>query len=325
MPNYKCLTQQEFANGEYKLIPIRFEDRYEIMKWRNEQIYHLRQKEPLTIEQQDAYFENVVSKLFDQVQPDQILFSFLKNEELIGYGGLVHINWVDRNAEVSFLTTNPKDLDLWKPYLELLKQVAFSEIDLHKIFTYAYDVRFDLYTILESSNFILEAVLSNNSLSLNFQQDVRIHSCFNYNRKLWRRQANLGDASLLFAWANDETVRAKSKNTDLITWQEHLEWFSDKLLQNKSRVFIYFNHIHAVGNLRLDLINKEDKISYLVDKAYRGRGFGDAIIKDAMEKSQRNLIADVKIENAASNKIFEKNGFNLVGSHKKINTWYYEK
>lgn len=66
MPNYKCLTKQEFSSGEYKLVPIRFEDRYKIMKWRNEQIYHLRQKEPLTIDQQDAYFENVVAKLFDK-------------------------------------------------------------------------------------------------------------------------------------------------------------------------------------------------------------------------------------------------------------------
>ncbi|MDP5048190.1 MAG: hypothetical protein NWQ39_07260, partial [Saprospiraceae bacterium] len=82
MNKFKCLTQQEFSNGEYKLIPIRFEDRYEIMKWRNEQIYHLRQKVPLTIEQQDVYFEKVVAKLFDQEQPNQILFSFLKNEEL---------------------------------------------------------------------------------------------------------------------------------------------------------------------------------------------------------------------------------------------------
>ncbi len=69
MEKYTCLTQQEFSNGEYKLVPTRHEDRFEIMKWRNEQIYHLRQKEPLTAEQQDAYFENIAAKLFDQEQP----------------------------------------------------------------------------------------------------------------------------------------------------------------------------------------------------------------------------------------------------------------
>ena len=89
MRSYKSLTQQEYSNREYNLISFRFEDRYEIMIWRNEQIYHLRQKEPLTAQLQDAYFDNVVSKIFDQEQSDQILFTFLKNDELIGYGGLV--------------------------------------------------------------------------------------------------------------------------------------------------------------------------------------------------------------------------------------------
>jgi hypothetical protein len=94
LEKYTYLTQQEFSNGEYKLVPIRYEDRYKIMKWRNEQIYHLRQKEPITSKQQDAYFENVVAKLFDQEKPNQILFSLLEGERCIGYGGLVHINWI---------------------------------------------------------------------------------------------------------------------------------------------------------------------------------------------------------------------------------------
>lgn len=48
MRKYKCLNQQEFEYGEYQLVPIRHKDRYDIMQWRNEQIYHLRQAEPLT-------------------------------------------------------------------------------------------------------------------------------------------------------------------------------------------------------------------------------------------------------------------------------------
>ena len=73
------------------------------MRWRNEQMYHLRQSKPLTEADQDRYFDEVVSQLFDQEQPEQILFSFLEGEKCIGYGGLVHINWGDRNAEVSFI------------------------------------------------------------------------------------------------------------------------------------------------------------------------------------------------------------------------------
>ena len=42
--NYACLSRQIYKNSDFSLVPIRNEDRYKIMKWRNEQIYHLRQK-----------------------------------------------------------------------------------------------------------------------------------------------------------------------------------------------------------------------------------------------------------------------------------------
>ena len=88
---YKALKNQSFRIGEYEIVPIRYEDRFLIMKWRNEQIYHLRQSSPLKPTDQDYYFNNVVNKLFTQIQPDQILFSYLYNGDCIGYGGLVHM------------------------------------------------------------------------------------------------------------------------------------------------------------------------------------------------------------------------------------------
>ena len=78
MANYKCLKQQEYTLGDYSIVPLRYEDRFSIMKWRNEQIYHLRQARPLTEEDQQRYFDNVVAKLFDNPKPDQILFSYLE-------------------------------------------------------------------------------------------------------------------------------------------------------------------------------------------------------------------------------------------------------
>lgn len=183
MKKYQCLTQQEFLEGDFRLVPIRFEDRYEIMKWRNEQIYHLRQKEPLTIEQQDAYFENVVAKLFDQKQPNQILFSFLKNEELIGYGGLVHINWEDRNAEVSFLMNTALEHNqfqrLWNIYLLLLKKVVFDTLMLQKTYVYAFDLRPHLYEALEEVGYFFDARLKEHCFCHGEFKDVVIYSLLN--------------------------------------------------------------------------------------------------------------------------------------------------
>ena len=57
MNKYKALiNKQEFAFENYSIVPIRFEDRMDILKWRNEQIYHLRQEKPLTENDQNNYF-----------------------------------------------------------------------------------------------------------------------------------------------------------------------------------------------------------------------------------------------------------------------------
>ena len=80
---YNCLGQNEFQKGGFKIIPIRYEDRFNIMKWRNEQTYHLRQDKLLTEVDQEAYFNNIVTKLYKEVEPSQILFSFMNGENAL--------------------------------------------------------------------------------------------------------------------------------------------------------------------------------------------------------------------------------------------------
>ena len=62
---YKCLTKNEYSDGVLKIVPIRYEDRLDIMKWRNEQMYHLRQDKPLTKKSQEDYFNLTVASLFN--------------------------------------------------------------------------------------------------------------------------------------------------------------------------------------------------------------------------------------------------------------------
>lgn len=178
--NYRCLGKQIFNINDFSIVPIRSEDRYSIMQWRNEQIYHLRQNRVLTIEDQDHYFENVVQHLFEQEQPQQLLFSFLKNEECIGYGGLVHINWIDKNAEISFIMDTNLEKDYfefyWTTYLEVIEEVAFKELPLHKIFTYAFDLRKHLYSIFEKSGYKEEARLKEHCFFEEEYKDIVIHS-----------------------------------------------------------------------------------------------------------------------------------------------------
>jgi RimJ/RimL family protein N-acetyltransferase len=150
------------------------------MHWRNEQIYHLRQAEPLTREQQDVYFEKVVAALFSKEQPEQLLFSYLEQSECIGYGGLVHIDWRNRHAEISFIMKTELEPSAfqfhWGNYLSLIEEVAFQELQLHKIYTYAYDLRPHLYDALELAGYQKEATLKEHCFFNGRFIDVIVHA-----------------------------------------------------------------------------------------------------------------------------------------------------
>jgi RimJ/RimL family protein N-acetyltransferase len=165
--------------GSYALQPIRWNDRESIRNWRNAQLKVLRQIKPLTAEDQDRYFQEIVFPQFDQELPPQFMFGFYENQRLVGYGALVHIHWGDHRAEVSFLT-DPERLDPatfesdWTNYLELLKPVA-RNLGIHKLTTETYAVRTDLMPILEANGFISEGVLRDHHFINDFYTDSHVH------------------------------------------------------------------------------------------------------------------------------------------------------
>lgn len=191
MNTYIILNNKTFSQGIYSLVPIRSEDREDIRKWRNEQIYHLRQNRILTKQEQNIYFETVITNLFNIEKPDQLLFSYLKKDKCIGYGGLVHINWIDKNAEISFIIDTLLEKDEfnehWNIYLDILLKIAFHELKLHKVYTYAFDVRPQLYKTLESYGFRKEAVLKEHCIINGIYKNVIIHS---YYEQQYQSQAH---------------------------------------------------------------------------------------------------------------------------------------
>lgn len=329
MRSYRVLKNQVFENGKYSIVPIRSDDRHDIMKWRNEQIYHLRQNKPLTITDQEKYFFNVISKTFKQDKPNNILFSFLENDKCIGYGGLVHINWIDKNAEISFImNTNLEKNHFdshWNTFLSLIEKVGFEDLNFHKLFTYAFDIRPNLYPALESAGFSKEAVLKEHCFIEGKFRDVIIHSKKN---KIKLRLATIDDAQLLFDWVNNIDVRRNSLITEKIVWNEHLKWFKSKL-QSQSKIYILFNDKIPVGQIRLDYMNTFWAIDYSIDSKHRGNGFGKIIIELVINKFNKGdiLKAVVKNDNISSLKTFQKLEFdelidknsNITSFIKKIN------
>jgi len=323
MRSYKVLSKQSFLEGDYSLIPLRNEDRYQIMDWRNEQIFHLRQSELLTKEKQDLYFTNVIDKLFDQDLPKQILFSLLKDNECIGYGGLVHINWKDMNAEVSLVLNtefnNHFFIETWVKYLSLLKTIAFKELNLYKIFTHAFDIRPKLYKALEISGFTEESRLKEHCNINGKFLDVVFHSCFNQCHQVSLREATLLDSELLFDWANDIAVRQSSFNCNSIKLNDHLFWFDKKLKSAETKIYIAtINQNEPIGQIRIDALEDYWLIDYSIDKSFRGLGYGKHIVKLMIKLNPNtNFLAKVKSVNIASQKVFESLHFKKIDNSKK--------
>lgn len=331
MKKYKCLNKQVFLIDDYQLVPIRYKDRFKIMKWRNDQIYHLRQKDILTKSKQDLYFQNIISKQFDLDQPDQLLFSFLKKDICLGYGGLVHLNWIDKNAEVSFIMdTTKQELNfvyLWNIFLTLLKQVVFKHLGLHKMYTYAYDLRPKLYDALSQSGFLFEGRLEDHCLVDSKFHDVLYHSCINPIDNLRIRRVKKEDSLVLFEWRNDPVVRRNSFDSKKIDWDSHEKWFNNQLTNSQSKIFIFeTKQGHPVGQVRLDYLDNKWLINYSIDQFYRGLGLGKKIIYQSINTIEKGLFtAKVKNNNQASIKTFKSLGFTNISQEKNLKIFVFSK
>jgi RimJ/RimL family protein N-acetyltransferase len=316
---YKCLQTQTFQLGIYQLVPIRDEDKYLILKWRNEQLYHLRQASPLSIKAQEAYFKETVSKLFEQEEPNQILFSYLQNGICIGYGGLVHINWIDRHAEISFIINTELEKDFfefhWVTYLSLIEQVAFRDLNLHKIFTFGFDLRPHLYRAVEKAGFQKEAILREHYCWEGKFINAIIHAKF--NSYFFIREATEKDLMLYFDWANEEQVRFQSFNSTPIDIKNHTQWFKNRLKDVNSHLFIFENRTNEpLGQVRIEQEphSKKAVIGVSIDEKYRGQGLAPKILRGGIDKFLRThkdalIEAYIKQDNQSSIKAFIKAGF----------------
>lgn len=167
---FSILSNKSFSDGAYTISSIEMSDAMPVMHWRNEQLDALRQKHPLTEECQSDYFEKVVKVEFSKALPDFLLLRFTHQKKLIGYGGLVHINWQDKRAEVSFLleTVRAKNIKQYnlelKIFLDLIKTLAFVEFDFNKITTESYSHRQHHVQTIEECGFTRDGILRDHTL-----------------------------------------------------------------------------------------------------------------------------------------------------------------
>jgi len=152
-----------------------------IRVWRNQQMSILRQNKKITKKEQISYYKESIDPTFNQKNPKLILFSYLKNDVLIGYGGFVHIDWNLKKAEISFLTKTSRNkiretfVEDFIVFLKLIIFLGFKEIGFNKLGTETYSIRPITIRILEENGFQLERVLHKHIFINNKYHDSLLH------------------------------------------------------------------------------------------------------------------------------------------------------
>ena len=125
------------------------------------------------------------------------------------------------------------------------------------------------------------------------------------------RAVELDDAKLLYIWRNEKETRKNSFNSNLIDFNEHLNWLEKKLENNARLFYILVCDGMEVGQVRVDIEGKIGVVNYSIDSKYRKMGYGKSILELAEQELLKNaanlkkIVGYVKSENVASRHIFQ--------------------
>jgi len=135
------------------------------------------------------------------------------------------------------------------------------------------------------------------------------------NGSLRLRKVEEGDCRVLWEWANDPAVRRVSFSNEPIPWERHVEWFHAKLEDQNTLLYIALNGERVpVGHVRYDLNGSKAVMSINLAMAFRGKGYGGAIMELATDEvfratETKAIHAFVKPDNQPSLKLFTNAGF----------------
>jgi RimJ/RimL family protein N-acetyltransferase len=138
------------------------------------------------------------------------------------------------------------------------------------------------------------------------------------------REAGPTDSATLFEWRNDAHTRSASLNTDEISWESHDAWFRASLVSEKRHIFMIETSLNAetrsIGMCRFDVEGETAEVSINLDPVMRGKGLAVGALRSAItyfwntEPRNTEVVAQVREENTASLRLFERVGFRRKSS-----------
>ena len=129
------------------------------------------------------------------------------------------------------------------------------------------------------------------------------------------RNADLSDLQDIFEWRNDSFSRSMSLSSEVVSLNEHIDWYQRSLKNPNRRIYIGSINELKVGLVRFDFDEntKKSEVSINLNPILRGKGFGFKLLSKSISVYKQikdtPLIAKVKKENHPSLRIFSKCGF----------------
>lgn len=124
------------------------------------------------------------------------------------------------------------------------------------------------------------------------------------------RKAESKDCDLVFGWINDPEVRKQSYSEQKIDYEQHKNWFMNKVINSNCLYFIGEFEGIPFGQIRFDGTDSGMLISYLIAESHRGKGLSRILLKLGVlrlleeNSSVKKIKAFVKNKNLASQKSF---------------------
>ena len=138
------------------------------------------------------------------------------------------------------------------------------------------------------------------------------------------REVNESDCKYLYEWRNHPTARAVSRFTEEIPYEEHVRWFLNSLKDPKRKIYIGMENGERIGQIRFDKNESKSEVSVTINPEKYGKGYGSLLIKEGSKKYFmeelfiNRIIAEIKPENRASMRVFEKAGFKKISEKNTI-------
>ena len=137
--------------------------------------------------------------------------------------------------------------------------------------------------------------------------------------ELQLRPAQRGDAETLWIWLNEPVVRAASFDQRVVSWERHQKWFDEKLSDPDCAIFLGTDSFgNPVGQIRFEVKAGVALADVSIAAEMRGLGYATKLIRAGANRCFEHHTAEVicafiKIENTASQKSFERAGFDFAG------------